>query len=109
MPRAAFSLAFISGVLNSTLVNAWFAGHFFSFHITVTQMRQVPIPKSTRKERVRVESVVERILALPVEPGHSEDLFAELDEAVAACFLEKTEVPEAISHAKKLLAKPLGM
>ena len=37
------SLAYVEALLNSVFVNAWFSGHYHSFHITVSQVKTIPI------------------------------------------------------------------
>lgn len=45
---------FILGLMNSLLVNAWFSGNFHSFHVTVTQVRQIPLPACSKALRQKI-------------------------------------------------------
>ncbi len=108
-PVPPFSLDFLAGLLNSTLVNAWFAGRFFSFHITVTQVRQIPVPEADAGRRRRVEELAGR--AAGEAPGKSlpSQLSEDLDAAVAACYLGPGDHAGVLAAAKKLLANPPGV
>ena len=39
-----YSLELLVGLMNSLLVNAWFSSNNHSFHVTVTQVRKIPLP-----------------------------------------------------------------
>lgn len=82
-----YSLEFIEGVLNSHLVNAWFSGQFHSFHITVTQMRQVPVPKYDEKAFARVIKCARRVKALVAGTKTYIKAMNDLDQAVCCCYL----------------------
>ena len=57
-----YSELFILGLLNSLLVNAWFSGNFHSFHITVTQVRQIPLPQCSKELKQSIEDLASRFL-----------------------------------------------
>jgi hypothetical protein len=61
-PQPPYSLEFILGVLNSDLINEWFRDTYFSFHITVTQVRSIPLPKPSAKKLAAVAEIVGEIL-----------------------------------------------
>ncbi|RCK80576.1 MAG: hypothetical protein OZSIB_2889 [Candidatus Ozemobacter sibiricus] len=107
-PVVPFTLEYLVGLLNSTLVNAWFAGHFFSFHVTVGQVRRIPIPIADRERRARVESVAREIAGTP-GAGVPAPVQAALDEAVAACYLGPGRHSGLLDEAKKLLAQIAGV
>lgn len=108
-PVAPLSLDFLAGLLNSTLVNAWFAGRFFSFHITVTQVRQIPVPEADDRRRRRVEELARRAAGQAHGKPLPPSLLEELDAAVAACFLGPGDHAGVLAAAKKLLANPPGV
>ncbi|HOT30009.1 MAG TPA: TaqI-like C-terminal specificity domain-containing protein [Candidatus Ozemobacteraceae bacterium] len=85
-PKSPFSLEYIAGLLNSRLVNAWFAGRFFSFHVTVTQVRSIPIPEADERRRGAVEQIVRRLANLSPGDGIRESDAMQLSLAVAACY-----------------------
>lgn len=113
-PQKPFSLAYILGIINSSLVNAWFRDHYFSFHVTVTHVRRIPIPEADEARRKKVEEIVERLLSLSRKDASRKDaawkdanrkdvaregvtgaggispLMLELDRAVEACFFSVT-------------------
>ena len=108
-PVVPFSLAYLAGLLNSTLVNAWFAGRFFSFHVTVTQVRQIPVPEADDRRRRRVEEVAGRAAEVATGKGAAPPWLEELDAAVAACYLGPGDHAGVLAAAKKLLANPPGV
>ncbi|MBU1107586.1 MAG: N-6 DNA methylase [Candidatus Riflebacteria bacterium] len=57
-----YSELFVLGLLNSLLVNAWFSGNFHSFHITVTQTRQIPLPQCSKALKQSVEDLASRLI-----------------------------------------------
>jgi len=85
-PKPPFSLEYLAGLLNSHLVNAWFAGRFFSFHITVTQVRSIPVPEADERRRGAVEQIVQRLARIPPGDGIPEKDAMALSLAVAACY-----------------------
>lgn len=85
-PKPPFSLEYLSGLLNSRLVNAWFAGRFFSFHITVTQVRSIPVPEADERRRGAVEQIVRRLAEIPLGEATPENDAMALSLAVAACY-----------------------
>lgn len=57
-----YSNLFLTGLLNSLLVNVWYASSFHSFHITVTRMGQIPLPPYNKTLFTKIESCAERLL-----------------------------------------------
>ncbi len=81
--QAPYSLLFLAGLLNSPILNAWFRGRYFSFHVTVSQVRTIPVPKAPEKLIVNVETVVREIL----EAGEFDSSAREtLSAAVLECY-----------------------
>jgi len=87
VPTDLWSGPLLTGILNSTLVNAWFSGRFHSFHITVTQVRQIPLPVDAEK------SFLEQVAAIAADlqtltPGSRQwkDALSALDQAVCCCY-----------------------
>jgi len=101
-PKPPFSLEYVLGIFNSNLVNAWFSGMFHSFHITVTQVRQIPIPRATKQLRKVVEDTV-GFLRLTEESEEYETLMRQLDVAVFRCFFSGEILPGAIEDCHKFL------
>jgi len=85
-PQLPFTLEYIAGLLNSPIVNAWFAGRYFSFHVTVTQMRSVPIPEADPTRRRAVEALARRLERVPPGEPLPESICRELTLAAAACY-----------------------
>lgn len=57
------SLPYLEALLNSTLLNAWFSGHYHSFHITVSQVKTLPLALPTKALRTRIEKLVAELKA----------------------------------------------
>ena len=85
-PQEPFSLEYLVGVLNSPLMNAWFASQFYSFHITVTQVRQIPIALATPELRARVSALASALALSNSGRSAEEKLLAELSRSVIECY-----------------------
>ncbi|HNV68496.1 MAG TPA: TaqI-like C-terminal specificity domain-containing protein [Candidatus Ozemobacteraceae bacterium] len=85
-PTPPFTLEFLVGLLNSPLVNAWFAGRYYSFHITVTQVRSIPIPTATEPLRHEIEHLVRQLKNTELETREGERLQSHLSELVIRCY-----------------------
>lgn len=83
-----YSGDFLCGLLNSRLINAWFSGNFHSFHITVTQVRQIPLPNSSAVADIKCVAGLAMILAqLPEDSPTRLKHMHDLDQAVCRCYL----------------------
>ena len=89
---------FVLGLLNSLLVNAWFSGSFHSFHVTVTQVRQIPLPKCSKALRQEIEKIVSVLVDLSDSSSEWQKHFEQLNLAVCASYLG------AGDHSQLLLA-----
>ncbi|MBF0502408.1 MAG: N-6 DNA methylase, partial [Candidatus Riflebacteria bacterium] len=91
-PCPPFSLLYILGLLSSPIVNSWFRDHYFSFHVTVTQVRSIPVPEADAVRRGVVEDLVTALLkrSNDSKPAASfdedKDLMRKLSIAVLACY-----------------------
>jgi len=105
-PKPPFTLEFLVGILNSSLINTWFREHFFSFHITVSQVKQIPVIVAPAFEMEKVKNLV---LKLSSEFGkkHAEDflkidseisakLMTELDKNVTKCYFPERDYHEIV-------------
>jgi len=59
-----FSLKFILALMNSLLVNTWFSSKYFSFHVTVTQVKTIPIPEYDYEMVLQIEYLVDKIIEM---------------------------------------------
>ncbi|MBI3039964.1 hypothetical protein HYY75_13095 [bacterium] len=85
-PKPPFSLLYLLGLLNCRLVNSWFKCHYQSFHVTVTQVRTIPIPTGTPETRRILESLVEEILSQDPKELIFGELLDSLERAVVSCY-----------------------
>ncbi|MEW6709436.1 MAG: N-6 DNA methylase [Candidatus Riflebacteria bacterium] len=81
------SLAYLTGLLNSLLVNAWFSGHYHSFHITVSQVRAVPLPNFEPILQNKIAALAERMSLLKCESGEYKEVWQELNFLVCEAYL----------------------
>ena len=91
-----YSMEFLTGLLNSTFVNAWFAGKNHSFHVTVTQVRQIPLPEYNKSKFQRVEKLTVALLNNDKNSKEWQTNFNKLDIAVLECYLGKLSEPKQI-------------
>ncbi|GEM_PF-868771 len=83
---ADYPLLFLAGLLNSLPVNAWFSSQFHSFHITVTQMRQVPLPPFNADLFAAVAECAGQLSAEPVGSSAYSACFSRLNRLVCSCY-----------------------
>ena len=81
-----YSMELLTGLINSVLVNAWFAGRFHGFHITVTQVRQIPLPVYDKKCFEQIEREVRALLRECYE-SERERHFNALNKYVISAYL----------------------
>ncbi len=77
---------FLLGLLNSVPVNAWFSGRFHSFHVTVTQVRQIPLPPFNQKLFALVADCAGKLQKLSIDSPEYGEVFSRLNEAVCRCY-----------------------
>lgn len=77
---------FLLGLLNSIPVNAWFSSRFHSFHITVTQVRQIPLPPFNKKLFALVADCAGKLQKLSHASPEYGEVFSRLNEAVCGCY-----------------------
>ncbi len=77
---------FLLGLLNSIPVNAWFSGRFHSFHITVTQVRQIPLPSFNKRLFAMVAACARELQKLSHDSPDYAEVFSRLNEAVCGCY-----------------------
>lgn len=77
---------FLLGLLNSLPVNAWFSGRFHSFHVTVTQVRQVPLPPFNKRLFALVADCAGKLQKLSHASPEYGEVFSRLNEAVCRCY-----------------------
>ncbi|MFZ5951726.1 MAG: Eco57I restriction-modification methylase domain-containing protein [Candidatus Rifleibacteriota bacterium] len=80
-------LPYLSGLLNSLLVNAWFSGHYHSFHITVSQVRAIPLPDPEPILQNKIAALADRISMLKFESGEYKEAWQELNLLVCEAYL----------------------
>jgi len=83
---AAYPEMFLLGLLNSVPVNAWFSGRFHSFHITVTQVRQIPLPPFDKELFALVAGCAGKLQRLASDSPEYGEVFFQLNEAVCRCY-----------------------
>jgi len=83
---AAYPEMFLLGLLNSVPVNAWFSGRFHSFHITVTQVRQIPLPPFDKELFALVADCAGKLQRLASDSPEYGEVFFRLNEAVCRCY-----------------------
>jgi hypothetical protein len=78
---------FMVGLLNSLLVNAWFSGNFHSFHITVTQVRQIPLPQCSAALQQKISDLAERLHATNGGTSNWQKTYEQLNLLVCESYL----------------------
>lgn len=91
-----YSLEFLTGLLNSTMVNAWFAGKNHSFHVTVTQIRKIPLPIYNKAAFEKVEKLTIKLLNADNGTKAWQTVLEKLNIAVLECYLGNLSNPEQL-------------
>lgn len=100
-----FTLKFLVGILNSTLINAWFAANFFSFHITVSQVKQIPLFQPTSRQIENIDELVEKIIQSKIT-NNSENyniFINQLDKEVLKVYNITSNLDYTLQEFKNLL------
>lgn len=84
-----YSLELIVGLMNSLLVNAWFSSNNHSFHVTVTQVRKIPLPLVNKLLFKEIEKISRKLKSLKADSSNWKKYYDELNILVIRCYLEK--------------------
>ncbi|MBP5467894.1 MAG: hypothetical protein J6Z11_01460, partial [Candidatus Riflebacteria bacterium] len=86
-----YPLELIVGLLNSILVNAWFSSKNHSFHITVTQIKEIPLPPVNIHLFKQIEEKSNKLLKLKPSTARWNKLLEELNILVLRSYLGKVD------------------
>lgn len=86
-----YSLELIAGLMNSLLVNSWFSSNNHSFHITVTQVRKIPLPPLNMALFKEIEKVSRKLKDLKPNSTVWKNYYDELNILVIRCYLGKID------------------
>ena len=82
-----YSLELIVGLMNSLLVNSWFSSNNHSFHVTVTQVRKIPLPPVNKSLFKEIEKISNKLKALEAGTLGWEKNYEKLNILVIRCYL----------------------
>ena len=91
-----YSLELITGLMNSLLVNSWFSSKNHSFHITVTQVRKIPLPPVNEQLFKRIEIISRKLKDLELDSQKWDKSIKELNILVLKCYLGKVDNEQGI-------------
>ncbi len=80
------SLSYLEALLNSILVNAWFSGHYHSFHITVSQVKTIPVAIPGPELKQKIEELVDRIKTALDDSANCKELWQRLNELISESY-----------------------
>ncbi len=103
------SLAYLTGLLNSLLVNAWFSGHYHSFHITVSQVRAVPLPDSEPILKSRIAALAEALSKLKCESSEYKEFWQELNLLVCEAYLGSGQYKQLLEECDFFLEQAAAL
>ena len=61
LKNSGYSLKYILGVFNSTLINFWYRCHFPNVNINPGDFREIPVRKASEGEQKRIVGIVDKI------------------------------------------------
>lgn len=82
-----YSLELIVGLMNSLLVNAWFSSNNHSFHVTVTQVRKIPLPPVNKLLFKEIEKLSRKLKSSKPDTSSWKKYFDELNILVIRSYL----------------------
>lgn len=100
---------FVLGLLNSLLVNAWFSGSFHSFHVTVTQVRQIPLPKCSKALRQEIEKITSALVDISDSSSEWQKYLEQLNLAVCASYLGAGDHSQLLIACDKFLEQAAAL
>lgn len=80
------SLDYLEALLNSTLINAWFSSRYHSFHITVSQVRSIPLALPSPLLRHDLERLVAALRRVSGSEEKTALWWQELDQKVCEVY-----------------------
>ena len=86
-----YSLELIVGLMNSLLVNCWFSSNNHSFHVTVTQVRKIPLPPINKPLFEKIAKICGKLKSIKANTANWKKYFDELNILVISCYLGKIE------------------
>lgn len=102
-----YDVFFILGLLNSLPVNAWFSSQFHSFHITVTQVRQIPLPPFSKAMFAAVSDCARKLTQGVA--GETDEMLLQLNKAVCGCYGFREDPAEQLQEFDKFLEQAAGL
>ena len=82
-----YSLELIVALLNSLLVNSWFSSKNHSFHVTVTQVRKIPLPPVNKPLFEKIENISLKLMSIKSDTFRWNKCFEELNHLVIESYL----------------------
>jgi methylase of polypeptide subunit release factors len=80
------SLLYLEAVLNSLLINAWFSGNYHSFHITVSQIRTIPLAIPKKGIKKQIENAVKLLKECDKSEAEYNNMLARLNRLVCRVY-----------------------
>jgi predicted RNA methylase len=77
---------YLEAVLNSSLINAWFSGNYHSFHITVSQVRTIPLAVPETSLRRKIEKKVLALKKLAPDSEEFKQSHGDLNKLVCTAY-----------------------
>jgi methylase of polypeptide subunit release factors len=79
---------YLEAALNSTLLNAWFSGNYHSFHVTVSQVRSIPLAVPDEKLQLNIKKEVQR-LKVEIDEESRKQIRRQLDLLICQAYFGK--------------------
>ena len=86
-----YSLELIVGLMNSLLVNCWFSSNNHSFHVTVTQVRKIPLPPLNKPLFEKIAKISSKLKSIKTNTANWKKNYDELNILVIRCYLGKID------------------
>ncbi|GAB4283501.1 MAG: hypothetical protein Kow0029_29690 [Candidatus Rifleibacteriota bacterium] len=103
------SFAYLEAVLNSVLINAWFSGHFHSFHVTVTQVKRIPLAIPSLELVRKIEDIVKNIRLVSVHQPEWNDYRQKLDLLICEAYLGRGRHAELLRSCEIFLEQAAAL
>ena len=77
--------------MNSLLVNCWFSSNNHSFHVTVTQVRKIPLPLLNKPLFEKIAKISSKLKSIKTNTANWKKNYDELNILVIRCYLGKID------------------
>jgi hypothetical protein len=100
---------YVLAVINSTLINAWFSGHYHSFHITVSQVKTIPLAIAEMELQKKIRQAVLKLEDCRPGSDKETDMKTLIDKMVCQAYMDKHPFDRLLTECDIFLEQAAGL